>query len=65
MSRLAISTTISVKLTDAPKWLSHIEIENDGETVTIQTVRIKGYAHSEAQIDAKTFFRLIEKLKDN
>lgn len=57
--------SVSIPLTDAPKWLRFIEIENDGKIVTIQTIRSNGDCHVEAMIDAEKFFSLIEKLKDN
>lgn len=58
------STALRIPFTDSPTWLSHIEIEKDGKIVHIQVIRGNGHVHSEAAVDAETFFCLIEKIRE-
>lgn len=63
-TRLGQTMTATFKMTDAPKWLSHLEVTRDGDRINIIAVKRNGYAQFEIDTNAVEFFDSMAKLKD-
>jgi hypothetical protein len=62
---MSIEIKVRFNFTDAPSYMSNVDITREGDVVTITTWKRNGNAHAEAEISAKDFFRAIDKLKDD
>ena len=58
------TVTAAFRMTDAPGYISHIEITRDGDKVILQVIKRNGYVACEAAVGAKRFFRCMDKLED-
>lgn len=63
-TRLGQTMTFTYKVTDGPKWLSHLEITRDGDSIKILAVKRSGYLQFEIDTNAAEFFDSMAKLKD-
>lgn len=63
-TRLGQTMTATFNMTDAPPWLSHLEITRNGDRIEIIAVKRNGHVQFEINTNAAEFFDSMAKLKD-
>lgn len=63
-TRLGQTMTATFRMTDAPAWLSHLEITRNGDRIEIIAVKRSGNVQFEIDTNAAEFFDSMAKLKD-
>lgn len=64
-SPIPFQTLVKLELDEAPTWLSHIEITQDGDMITLEVVRVNGSSCGISRLTADDFNNMADVLLRN